>query len=270
LAGPEARAATRHYSISDAFVRLTDLGIPRLWKEDPEVLWPNALRPGVAVGLLSYLARGSRGYGLDRVPLHGGFVLAANHLASVDHPLIGIFSPRTVFYMAKAELLETPIIGELLIWTGGFPVKRGLADRDALREARRLVREGHVVGVHVEGTRQRLGYPGEVKIGGMMIAMQEGVPVVPCAVETFKWNAKTNRRASAVVWGQPIATEGLSRDRNGYTALTEQVTAEILRLWRLACEAVANGYPRELSDGTRRFHVFGYPYLFGGKKPIPG
>jgi hypothetical protein len=103
-----------------------------------------------------------------------------------------------------------------------------------------------------------------------MIAMQEGVPVVPCAVETFKWNAKTNRRASAVVWGQPIATEGLSRDRNGYTALTEQVTAEILRLWRLACEAVANGYPRELSDGTRRFHVFGYPYLFGGKKPIPG
>jgi 1-acyl-sn-glycerol-3-phosphate acyltransferase len=251
-------------------VRLTALGIPKLWKEDPEVLWPWALRPGVAVWILLRLAPGSHGYGLDRVPLQGGFVLAANHLASLDHPLIGIFSPRTVFYMAKIELLEMPIVGELLTWTGAFPVRRGEADREALREARRLVREGHVVGVHVEGTRQKFGYPGEVKIGGMMIAMQENVPVVPCAVETFKWNAKTNRRACVVVWGDPISTEGFSRDRAGYAALTEQVTTEILRLWRLACEAVANDYPRELSDGTKRFHVFGYPYLLNGKRPVPG
>ena len=251
-------------------MRLTDLGIPKLWKEDPEVLWPCALRPGVTVWLLSDLAPGSRGYGLDRVPLQGGFVLAANHLASLDHPLIGIFSPRTVYYMAKKELLDMPIVGELLMWTGAFPVRRGEADREALREARRLVREGHVVGVHVEGTRQRLGYPGEVKIGGMMIAMQEGVPVVPCAVETFKWNAKTNRRACAVVWGYPIETENFSRDRAGYDELTELVRSEIFKLWRLGCEAVANDFPRELSDGTRRFHVFGYPFLFNGHEPVPG
>jgi len=49
-----------------------------------------------------------------------------------------------------------------------------------------------------------------------------------------------------------------------------QVTSEILRLWRLACEAVANGHPKELSDGTRRFHVFGYPFLLNGKRPVPG
>ncbi len=149
-------------------------------------------------------------------------MVAANHFASVDHPLIGIFSPRAIYYMAKKELLDMPIIGELLIWTGAFPVKRGFADREALREARRLVREGHTVGVHIEGTRQKFGYPGEVKLGGMMIAMQEGVPVIPCAVETFKWNAKTNRRACSVVWGHPISTEGLSRDRSGYTELTER------------------------------------------------
>ena len=164
-------------------MRLTDLGIPKLWKEDTELLWPYALRPGVAAWLLNDLAPGSHGYGLDRVPLEGGLVVAANHFASVDHPLIGIFSPRAIYYMAKKELLDMPIIGELLIWTGAFPVKRGVADREALREARRLVREGHTVGVHIEGTRQKFGYPGEVKLGGMMIAMQEGVPVIPCAVD---------------------------------------------------------------------------------------
>jgi 1-acyl-sn-glycerol-3-phosphate acyltransferase len=52
--------------------------------------------------------------------------------------------------MAKAELLEMPVVGEVLSWTGAFPVRRWEVDRDALREARRLVREGHVVGIHVE------------------------------------------------------------------------------------------------------------------------
>jgi 1-acyl-sn-glycerol-3-phosphate acyltransferase len=250
-------------------MELAKLGIPKLWREDPEVLW-YPLRWGVTIGLWGWLAPGSRGYGLDRVPLEGGFVLAANHLAAVDHPLIGIFSPRCIYYMAKTELLAMPVIGELLSWTGCFPVRRGEADREALREARRLVREGHVVGVHVEGTRQRLGYPGPVKIGGMMIAMQEGVPVVPCGVETFKWNSKTNRRACAVVWGDPIETEGFTRDRPGYDALTELVTAEIFKLWRLAGEAVARKFPRELSDGAKRFHPFVFPFLTDGLKPRPG
>jgi 1-acyl-sn-glycerol-3-phosphate acyltransferase len=249
-------------------VRLTDLGIPKLWGEDPETLWI-PLRWAVGVNLLGILSPGSRGYGLDRVPLSGGFVAAANHLASVDHPLIGIFSPRTIYYMAKAELMEMPIVGELLSWTGAFPVRRGEADRDALREARRLVREGHVVGVHVEGTRQRLGYPGPTRIGGMMIAMQEAVPVVPCAVETFKWSVK-NRRACCIVWGDPIPVDGLSRDRAGYDALMEKVNNEILRLWRQAGEAVAAGLPRELPDGTKRFLPFFYPVFTDGVRPRPG
>jgi 1-acyl-sn-glycerol-3-phosphate acyltransferase len=251
-------------------VRLKDLGIGRLWNEDPEILWPYGLRFGCALATYAYLAPGSRAYGLDRVPLEGGFVLAANHFAAIDHVVIGIHSPRTVFNMAKAELLAMPVIGQSLIWTGAFPVKRGLADREALREARRLVREGHVAGVHVEGTRQQFGYPGEAKLGGTMIAMQESVPIVPCAVETFKWNAKTNRRACAVVFGDAIPTGGYSRDREGYTALTEVVTEEIFKLWRLAGEAVARGFPRELSDGTKRFLPYIFPFVKNGGPPRPG
>jgi 1-acyl-sn-glycerol-3-phosphate acyltransferase len=250
-------------------MELTKLGIPKLWREDPEVLWI-PLRWGVAATMWAVLAPGSRGYALDRVPMEGGYVMAANHLAAIDHTLIGINSPRAIYYMAKAELLAMPVIGELLGWTGCFPVRRGEADREALREARRLVREGHVVGIHVEGTRQRLGYPGEAKIGGMMIAMQEGVPIVPCGVETFKWSAKHNHRACAVVWGDPISVEGFSRDRAGYDALTEQVTKEIFRLWRLAGEAVIEGFPRELSDGAKRYLPYLYPFMTNGLLPRPG
>jgi 1-acyl-sn-glycerol-3-phosphate acyltransferase len=247
---------------------LTDLGIPNLWNEAPEVLWHPA-QWLAASAIFTVLAPGSRGYGLDRVPLSGGFVVAANHLASLDHPLIGINSPRTIRYMAKAELMAMPLVGELLKSVGAFPVRRGEADRDALREARRLVREGHVVGVHVEGTRQRLGYPGEPKIGGMMIAMQEGVPVVPCAVETFRWSLK-NRRPCSMVWGEPIETSGLSRNRTGYDELMSVVQREIVRLWRLAAEAVVERFPPELSDGSTRFRPFLYPFFTDGRVPRPG
>ncbi len=197
------------------------------------------------------LAPGSRGYGVERVPLAGGAVIAANHLSGIDPPLIGAFCPRPVYYMAKAELLAVPVIGEILQYTGAFPVARGEQDVGALRRARRIVREGHVLGMFVEGTRQRFGYPGAVRPGGLVIAMAEGVPIVPCGVESFSWSLR-NRRACAVVWGEPLDFGGPSRTEEGYRRAAEVVRGELLRLWRQAAEAVAVGLPPALPDGTPR------------------
>ncbi len=168
-------------------------------------------------GILGHLAPGSRATASTAFHSEGGFVVAANHFASLDHPLIGINSPRArSHYMAKAELLDMPVIGQLLDLDGRFS-GQARAWPTARRCARRAGSSAKDMssGVHVEGTRQKFGYPGEAKLGGMMIAMQESAPIVPCAVETFKWNAKTNRRACSVVWGNPIATDGFSRDRSG-------------------------------------------------------
>ena len=194
-------------------------------------------------------------YGVEHVPAEGGAVIAANHFSGIDHPLIGSFCPRPVRFLAKAELLEIPLLGALLRWLGVFPVRRGEGDRDALRRARELVRAGNLVCVHVEGTRQRLGYPGPVHPGGLMIAMQEGAPIIPCALDTFRWSP-ANRRPCAVVWGAPIDVSGLPRNRKGYARAAEIVGAELVRLWRQAAEACAAGLPPELADGTRRHGAF--------------
>ena len=47
------------------------------------------------------------------------------------------------------------------------------------------------------------------------------------------------------------------------------VTAEIFKLWRLAGEAVSKGFPRELSDGTKRFHCSS-PFIRDGVYPVQG
>jgi 1-acyl-sn-glycerol-3-phosphate acyltransferase len=229
-------------------VFLTRLGIPKLWREDPEVLWPYAR---LFVSPTTLWLAPSYGYGLERVPPEGGGVVAVNHLSAIDPPLIGSLSPRTIFYMAKVELLSMPLVGDILMWTGAFPVRRGEGDRESLRQAREIARDGHMVGVFVEGTRQRFGYPGEVLPGAMMIALQEQVPIVPCGVYSFGWSP-TNRMPCAVVWGDPIDVSGLPRSGRGYKQAAGIVGAEISRLWRLAGEAIAAGFPDELADGSGR------------------
>jgi 1-acyl-sn-glycerol-3-phosphate acyltransferase len=190
-------------------------------------------------------------YGIERVPREGGAVIAANHFSGIDHPLIGCFVPGTTYFLAKSELFEIPLLGDWLEVMGVISIRRGESDRDALRRSREVVRNGHLVCVHIEGTRQRLGYPGPVHTGGLMIAMQEGAPVVPLGLDTFGWSP-SNRRNCALVFGEPLELDGLPRNRAGYTEAGELVRAEIVRLWRLAAEAAAAGLPPELPDGTPR------------------
>ena len=84
-----------------------------------------------------------------------------------------------------------------------------------------------------------------------MVAIQEGVPVIPLGLDTFGWSPR-NRRKCAVVWGEPMRVDDLPRNRKGYAEGGERVGAEIVRLWRLAAEAAAAGLPEELPDGARR------------------
>jgi 1-acyl-sn-glycerol-3-phosphate acyltransferase len=227
---------------------LTELGLYRLWHEDPERAWPfvRAWMPAV----LRLLAP-NYGYGIDRMPKSGGGVVAANHFSAVDPPLIGIYSRRTIYFMTKVELLDLPVAGEALRWLGSFAVRRGRGDRDALRVARWAIGVGHVVGMFMEGTRQRFGYPGPVHPGAAMLAIREGVPVIPCGLDTFSWSLR-RPRTCGLVFGQPIDLSGLPQNGRGYKEGAGIIEAEICRLWQLASNAVADGFPPELPDGARR------------------
>ena len=227
---------------------LTRLGVPRLWKEDPEVLW-SFMR--YAVAPIVYGLTRAVAYGVERVPESGGAVIAANHLNAVDHPLVGLVCPRPVYFISKAELFEIPVVGEVLGWTGAFPVHRGEPDRVALRQARGLLAAGKLVCFHIEGTRQRSGQPGAARKGAAMVATQESVPIVPCGLETYGWSLGRPRRC-AVVWGEPITIADLSRGRKGRAEATELIRIEVARLWELASEAVVDAFPPALSDGTAR------------------
>jgi 1-acyl-sn-glycerol-3-phosphate acyltransferase len=228
---------------------LTQLGLYKLFSgENPERTWPRARR---VVAPLTNTLCPSYGYGHDLVPAAGPIVIASNHFSEIDPASGGEHSRRTIYYMAKIELLSFPFFGELLRWTGAFAVRRGEGDRDAVRVARWVLQNGHAVGVFTEGTRQKnVHHPGPMHAGAALLAIQEGVPVVPVGIDTFGWSAK-NRRRSVAVWGEPFELD-FPRNGKGYKEGTVVIQERITALWRTAAQAIEDGYPKVLANGLER------------------
>jgi 1-acyl-sn-glycerol-3-phosphate acyltransferase len=195
---------------------------------------------GTAVRLLAPL----RVYGRERVPSEGGVVMALNHFHWLDPAAFGTASPRTIYYMAKAEAHRVPGLGQLIRAFGTFSVRRGESDREAVRMMRRIVTDGHALGLFAEGTRQKSGVPGEVKPGAAMVAVQEGVPVVPAAIHgTQDWRIG-NFHPVSVSWGEPMTFDGLPKNAKGYREASAAIQDEIRRQFDFLVETHAQGRPK--------------------------
>ncbi|MBN6188576.1 1-acyl-sn-glycerol-3-phosphate acyltransferase [Aneurinibacillus sp. BA2021] len=122
--------------------------------------------------------------GRENIPDDEGLVLCANHISNWDPILLGCGIERQVHFMAKAELFRIPGIAALITDFGTFPVKRGASDRQAIRRALEIVKEGKVLGIFPEGRRNRTGQPvmGTALPGAAMIALKSDAPIVPVAI----------------------------------------------------------------------------------------
>jgi 1-acyl-sn-glycerol-3-phosphate acyltransferase len=173
----------------------------------------------------------AKAYGVDNVPAVGGLVYAINHLHWIDIPLVGALSPRNVYFVAKAEAANHAALGWYLRLHGALPIRRGESDRDAVRRMREEARRGHVIGLFVEGTRQRSGRPGAAQPGAAMVALQEDVPVIPVAVYgTQHWRIG-NFAPCSVAFGEPLVFDGLPKGGRGYREATAVIERRIHELF---------------------------------------
>jgi 1-acyl-sn-glycerol-3-phosphate acyltransferase len=195
---------------------------------------------GTAVRIFAPL----RVYGRERVPREGGVVLALNHFHWLDPPAFGTACPRTIYYMAKMEAHVIPGLGQLIRAFGTFSVRRGESDREAVRMMRKVVTDGHALGLFAEGTRQRSGEPGEVKPGAAMVAVQEDVPVVAAAIHGTQHWKLGNFHPVSIAWGEPMTFDGLPKNAKGYREASAAIQAEIRRLWEFLVDAHSVGRPK--------------------------
>lgn len=123
-----------------------------------------------------------RVYGIDQVPQHGPLVIVANHASDFDPPLVSCSVRRPVSYMAKEELFRVPALSSAIRLYGAYPVKRGSADRSAIRAAITQLNQGWAVGIFLSGTRTADGRIPEAKLGAALIAAKTGAPLLPLSL----------------------------------------------------------------------------------------
>jgi 1-acyl-sn-glycerol-3-phosphate acyltransferase len=204
-------------------------GAPRLYRTLHRVV------PGVVGRYLTLAVDG-----LDNVPAEGGAVLAANHLSFIDSILLPLRIPRPVYFLGKAEYFATWRTRWFVAGTGVVPVNRHAGDRgrDSLDVGVRILTGGDLLGIYPEGTRSPDGRLYRGKTGPVRMALQAGVPIIPCGVrgtrEVMPEGRRFPRRGEvSVTYGEPLDLDryrGHDDDPYALRAATDEVMYEIMRL----------------------------------------
>lgn len=173
-----------------------------------------------------------RTVGSEHIPNEGAVILCSNHRSLWDPPLIGCALKRQVHYMAKEELLRIPVLRSLLRSFGVIPVARGQFGLDMMKKVLRFLKDGSMIAIFPEGTRNRTGTVTQGKKGAASIALRSGATVIPVAIcGTYRWfRPMTIVYGKPFVWEAPLSADASMPAGDVYEQWTEALMAEIERL----------------------------------------
>lgn len=178
--------------------------------------------------------------GLEAVPEDGPAVLCANHLSFFDSVLMIMALDRPVYFIGKADYLDSWRTRRLFPAMGMIPIDRdnGMRAMLALDAAAKVLNEGALLCVFPEGTRSRDGHLHRGYIGAARLATNVGCPILPVGIvgtrEIQPPGARLPRpwRRCSISIGAPLVAidvESSSR-RSAARALTNQLMERIAEL----------------------------------------
>jgi len=170
---------------------------------------------------------GLKAEGLENLPQSGPYIIAANHVSNWDPVVVALVVKHPINYMGKAALFKYKITAIIVTALHAFPVKRGVPDRKAIRQALLVLEEGKVLGIFPEGARN---VTGDMKAlpGVAMIALKADVPVVPVACLGTRHTIPCGWFDPLIVRvGQPIYNSEIP-EQGSKSARMEQFSEEIM------------------------------------------
>ncbi|MGW1764256.1 lysophospholipid acyltransferase family protein [Streptomyces sp. NPDC002073] len=199
----------------------------------------------VLLGPLLRLLFRPRIEGLEHIPAEGPAIVAGNHLSFSDHFLMPAILKRRITFLAKAEYFTGPglkgrLTAAFFRSAGQIPVDRSgkAAGQAAIREGLGVLAKGELLGIYPEGTRSHDGRLYKGKVGVAAMALQAGVPVIPCAmVGTFEiqppGQVVPRLKRVTIRFGEPLDFSryaGLEGEKAVLRAVTDEIVYAILGL----------------------------------------
>jgi 1-acyl-sn-glycerol-3-phosphate acyltransferase len=180
----------------------------------------------IATASLKLLFRGFtiiHAEGTNILPEEGPVILVSNHLSVYDMFPIQFVLPRPLFFMAKDELHQNPVLDPILRQLGSFPVKRGARDTWAMEHAAKVLAHGQVLAMFPEGTRSNKGLRAG-KSGAARLAVSKKCPIAPMALEgtqtmfsRFPTRQHVNIKMGELIFPEPGETILALTDRMMFT-----------------------------------------------------
>lgn len=170
--------------------------------------------------------------GKENIP-KGGYIICPNHISMADVFVLLIAFNCQIRYMGKEELFKNPILGGFLRAVGGFAVKRGKGDMEAIDRACKILDDGGAFGIFPEGTRSKDAKPGKAKTGAALISMRTKAPLLPVSIRYSTGKAKLFCKTQINI-GKPIEYKEPSEGetmRSELRKITEELMGNIIKLW---------------------------------------
>ncbi len=135
---------------------------------------------------------------LYKIPMRGPLIAYSNHTGSVEVPImLTQLLPRPVTGLAKIETWNNRFLGWIFNIWGAIPIRRGESDMTAIHKALDALKEGYILGIAPEGTRNKTGQLIRGQPGIVTLALHSHAPLLPVANwggENFLRNLKRLRR----------------------------------------------------------------------------
>ena len=120
--------------------------------------------------------------GKENIPKGNEYIVAPNHLSTLDPPMIGAIMPRPVAFMAKKELFENPFLCWWLNWLGAFAVDRENLSVSTIRTVLTIRKTEWVFGIFPQGKRQEPGTISGITKGFASLAKTTKCGILPVGI----------------------------------------------------------------------------------------
>jgi len=123
-------------------------------------------------------------HGRDKLPEKPHYIYMMNHNSNLDAPAVWVHVPGEVRVLLKKQVFKLPVLATAMRLGGFVPVDRSnrTSAIASVRNAARLAAEGASFLIAPEGTRSRTGKLLKFKKGGLHMAIESKVPVLPITV----------------------------------------------------------------------------------------